>query len=536
MEPRTFGKYTLLGRLGGGGMAEVFRAQWSGPEGFKKDLAVKLILPQFCDDPDFVKMFIQEATLAARLDHANIVRIYEFDKVENQYYIAMELVDGKDLRQILARSREIGVPPSIPQAVCLVLEICQGLAFAHGELTQGVPEIVHRDVSPHNIILSRAGEVKITDFGIAKLASAESVTRTGVIKGKVSYMSPEQARGQSVNRQSDVFAVGCILWEMLTGRRLFNGDNELAILEKLQRGDIVAPGSLCQGIPSGLDEVVLRALQRNRDLRYPSAPALMKDLQKVLRGYPDVDRSSVLVQWYRELYPEFGEKKGTDRLPLAVRRPEKMGDIEPVGPDVTTKTDDLLLSSSIVTLEKKPFWRKERRVSRSFVMGTMGMAVLLVGGWIWFSNRGGEESERGRVVLKSDEKMVLKEDPFAWMEVNPPTASGENFSNKGNANFNILENGTSKIPTDKETVATETTKKEPKGVHGFLQVNAIPWADVYLGKKYLGETPINGLALAPGEYILMIRNRRLGKEKNIKVTIQANRKTIRTIDLRNSEP
>jgi serine/threonine-protein kinase len=222
-------------------MAEVFRARLHGPEGFEKDIALKLILPHFSSEPEFVKMFIREATLAAKLDHANIVRIHEFDQVEGRYYIAMELVDGKDLRRFTARAKELKRPVSVAEAVAIAREVCRGLAFAHGELIPNTIQVVHRDISPHNIIVSRAGEVKITDFGIAKLASGAGITKTGVVKGKASYMSPEQARGEPVDKRSDLFSLGCVLWGLLTGRRLFTGDNDMAIMRKIQQGPIDPP-------------------------------------------------------------------------------------------------------------------------------------------------------------------------------------------------------------------------------------------------------------------------------------------------------
>ncbi|RLB53672.1 MAG: hypothetical protein DRI34_13110, partial [Deltaproteobacteria bacterium] len=235
---RKLGKFELLERLGGGGMAEVFRARLHGPQGFSKDIALKLILPQFSDEPDFVKMFIHEATVAAQLDHASIVRIHEFDQIDGTYYIAMELVDGKDLRSISARARSQDRPIKVAEALAIALGVARGLAFAHAELTPGRDPIIHRDISPHNIVVSRAGEVKITDFGIAKMASTASLTRTGVIKGKASYMSPEQARGERVDPRSDIFSLGCVMWELLSGQRLFAGENDLAILEKLQHGAV----------------------------------------------------------------------------------------------------------------------------------------------------------------------------------------------------------------------------------------------------------------------------------------------------------
>jgi serine/threonine-protein kinase len=273
------GKYQLLERLGGGGMAEVFRARLTGPAGFEKLLALKWILPHFSNEPEFVQMFIHEATLAARLDHANIVRIQEFDRIDDRYFIAMEWVDGKDLRAVLAQSRAIGRPLGVGEAVLIAGEVARGLAFAHGELTPGAPEIIHRDISPHNLMLSRAGEVKITDFGIAKLASSASLTRTGTVKGKLAYMSPEQACGDVLDKRSDLFSLGCVLWELLTGQRLFAAPNELATLESLKNGPIHPPSAHNPAVPPGLDELALHLLARDREARCSSASELVRRIE-----------------------------------------------------------------------------------------------------------------------------------------------------------------------------------------------------------------------------------------------------------------
>ncbi|MBN2493494.1 MAG: protein kinase [Deltaproteobacteria bacterium] len=299
---KRFGKYLLLQRLGGGGMAEVFKARLHGPEGFEKDLALKLILPQFSTEPEFVKMFIREATLAARLDHANIVRIHEFDRVGKRYYIAMELVEGRDLRKLMARSRELDRRLGLAECLVIAIEVAKGLAFAHGELRPGAEPIVHRDISPHNILVSRAGEVKISDFGIAKLASAAGVTQTGMIKGKVAYMSPEQARADAVDGRSDLFSLGCVLWEMLTGQRLFGGANDLVVLERLKSMAIPKASAYNPDVPPALDALLDRMLARELEVRLASASALLRDLGKVLHGLPAVDRTGLLVELVREMF------------------------------------------------------------------------------------------------------------------------------------------------------------------------------------------------------------------------------------------
>ena len=188
------GKYTLVKPLGKGGMAKVFRARLEGPGGFMKDMAVKTILPEISKDDDFIELFMREARLSALLDHANIVRVHEFDQIDGRYYIAMEYVDGRDLLDVIDRCREMNRPLRVPEVLLIGLEICKGLAYAHGELTPGGHVVIHRDISPRNVMLSKAGEVKIADFGIAKLISGLKCENTGRFIGKNTYVSPEQAR------------------------------------------------------------------------------------------------------------------------------------------------------------------------------------------------------------------------------------------------------------------------------------------------------------------------------------------------------
>ncbi|RME29374.1 MAG: serine/threonine protein kinase [Deltaproteobacteria bacterium] len=311
---RRLGKFELVERLGGGGMAEVYRARLHGPGGFVKEVALKLILPQFSDEPEFVDMFIREATVAASLDHASIVRIHEFDQIDGTYYIAMELVDGRDLRALIAQAKRLGRKIRVEEALAIGLEIARGLAFAHGDYSTGREPVVHRDISPHNIILSRAGEVKITDFGIAKMASAASLTKTGVVKGKAAYMSPEQARGEPVDGRSDIFSLGCVLWELLTCQRLFSGENDFAILERLQHGEIFPCSNYNSAVGKDVDELVLKALQREPAKRFQTASEMASRLDRALGGLCE-DRTTLLVDLYKRMFGS--ERPKTAIMPAA---------------------------------------------------------------------------------------------------------------------------------------------------------------------------------------------------------------------------
>jgi serine/threonine protein kinase len=220
------GKYLLLEKIAAGGMAQLYRAKITGVQGFEKLIAIKMILPHLLGEKELISSFIDEAKLAALLSHQNIVQIYDFGRMENSYYIAMEYLRGKDLRYIFQKSKERKLPLNVEQALYVISRICSGLDYAHKlKDFQGKPlNIIHRDISPQNILITYEGEVKILDFGIAKAASQSTITQHGMIKGKVAYMSPEQASGQKIDLRSDIFSIGILLYELLTHTRMFTGD------------------------------------------------------------------------------------------------------------------------------------------------------------------------------------------------------------------------------------------------------------------------------------------------------------------------
>jgi tRNA A-37 threonylcarbamoyl transferase component Bud32 len=281
------GRYRIVQRLATGGMAEVYRARAVGPEGFEKDVCLKRILPQFARDAELVEMFKNEARLAAKLQHANIVQIFDFGEEDGAYYLAMELVEGRDLRGWLEAARRAREHFPIALAAFVVHEAARGLAYAHGRREAGQPMgVVHRDVSPHNLLVSRAGEVKVADFGIAKVASRAAATRSGVLKGKVGYMSPEQARGAKIDARTDVFALGVVLWELCARRRLFRGETETETLGLVLNAEIEPLHHLDPAIPEKLSRIAERALDRDLARRYASMDEMVRDLKMFLHSLP----------------------------------------------------------------------------------------------------------------------------------------------------------------------------------------------------------------------------------------------------------
>ena len=277
--PTQFGKYTLVERIASGGMAEVYRAILRGAAGFEKTVALKRILPIFNEERDFITLFQDEARTASTLNHANLVQTFDFGEEGGSFYLALELVEGADLARLCERLREARQPFPTATAAFVVAEAARGLAYAHEKRgADGTPlGIVHRDVSPQNILVSYAGEVKIADFGIAKAASKVHRTMTGMVMGKLKYMSPEQVAGEALDGRSDVFSLGVILYELLTGGVLFPEAGS-AVAELIHAAPIQPPSARAPGVPVELDRIVMKALGRPLEKRYARAADLARDL------------------------------------------------------------------------------------------------------------------------------------------------------------------------------------------------------------------------------------------------------------------
>jgi serine/threonine-protein kinase len=268
-----FGKYSLLNRIAVGGMAEIFLARQEGLEGFEKTICIKRIRSHLSSQPNFVRMFLNEAKLAAQLNHPNIVQIYDLGRIADSYFIAMEYISGRDMSRIIPKAEKAGIPFPMIYALRIASNVCEGLYYAHTKTdAYGNPlHVVHRDVTPENILVGFNGTVKIVDFGIAKANTQIEQTRAGEIKGKLSYMSPEQATGAQLDARSDIFALGSVVYEWLTGYKLFTGENEMAILRSIIEGKIYPPSYFKEDVPEAVERILMKALEKDRDKRYQSA-------------------------------------------------------------------------------------------------------------------------------------------------------------------------------------------------------------------------------------------------------------------------
>jgi eukaryotic-like serine/threonine-protein kinase len=309
-----FGKYELLKRIAAGGMAEIFAARMMGVGGFEKLVALKRILPELASRTDYVNMFLDEARIASALNHPNIVQVYDIDAVDGQYFMTMEYLRGHDLRYVLRELRRAGSSMPLPLALRIVSDVASGLHYAHRKRDiAGKPlGIVHRDISPKNIFITFDGVIKLLDFGIAKSHHRLSVTRTGTLKGRYPYMAPEQVVDDEVDSRADVFALGICMWEMTTGKRLYQGKTAYEILKKIRDQRVPRPSEIVPGYPPAVEAVAMRALAKPREKRYQSCLDMQRALEKA--GAIDLHQSAGAVASMME--EMFGDGWRTPAPPL----------------------------------------------------------------------------------------------------------------------------------------------------------------------------------------------------------------------------
>ena len=304
--PQRIGRYSLLQRLAIGGMAELFLARVSGLEGFEKVVVLKRILPHLVADEDFVRMFVTEARLAARLDHPNVVHVHDIGREDGEYFFTMEYLHGEDLRRLLSTVRDKGMRLPLRHALSIVTQVAAGLHFAHEQVGfDGEPlGIVHRDVSPSNVIVTYAGAVKVVDFGIAKAAGPTHASRLSSLKGKASYMSPEQCKARPLDRRSDVFSIGLLLFELVTGAPAFVAGNDLAVLNRVARADVPDPRMVWPQCPDALRAIIERAVAARPDDRYPTALKMQLDLEAFAHEARVPLSSAALGQFMQQIFGE----------------------------------------------------------------------------------------------------------------------------------------------------------------------------------------------------------------------------------------
>jgi eukaryotic-like serine/threonine-protein kinase len=330
-----FGKYRLIDRIAVGGMAEIFLAHQVDGEGLEMPVVIKRIRPHLSKHASFVKMFLNEARLAAQLNHPHIVQIHDLGKIGENYFIAMEYIFGRDMRKIIPKAEEMGIPFPMVYALRIASDVCAGLHYAHMKVDlYGNPlNIVHRDVTPENIFVAFDGTVKVLDFGIAKASTQVEQTRAGELKGKLSYMSPEQCHGKPVDCRSDIFSVGVALYEWLTGFKLFTGDSDVAVMRSITEGKIYAPSYFKADIPEPVEAILMKALEKDRERRYQTAAELRAAIDAFLSTYEFTPTPLHLSNFLRQIFnDELKEEQG--RLVAQTSGPEEvvgMDEVTPLG-------------------------------------------------------------------------------------------------------------------------------------------------------------------------------------------------------------
>ena len=425
IRPERFGRYILLDRIGSGGMAEVFRAVMPGVEGFQRTFVVKRILAERAQSPYFVDMFVQEARINALLHHPNIVQVFDFGNVGGTYFLAMEYVRGRDVSEILRRLRGRERPCPVGIAAFIAHEVAQALSYAHAlSGGDGTPfNIVHRDVSPSNVICLRAGGVKLLDFGIAKALGEPEVEKTGqgLFKGKLSYIAPERIKDLPLDGRSDLFSLGVVLWELLAGHKLFRGKSDFQTLKNVAEMEIPAPSSLRPDVPPELDRVVARALARDPAERYPTGQALAEDLDRVLEALRYQPRA--LPDLLQEL---FGAELTSRQISTSMLTPEMLAacsadtsSVRPSGPTLAApnrSSDGDEYSISIGTRtpadRRRPGWM-------SWAAASVGTATLIL---LAIARGGGGRSQGATLAARAAALAIAPASPAAPEKAEPSPA------------------------------------------------------------------------------------------------------------------
>jgi serine/threonine protein kinase len=498
----SFGKYELERRLAVGGMAEIFLANVKGVEGFEKTIVLKRILPHLAEEPDFVKMFIDEAKLASTLTHPNIVQVYELGSIENKFFIAMEYVPGIDLSTLAKKIWLRGELVPLGAALAIGIDAARGLHYAHEKRDSTGQQLglVHRDVSPQNILLSNEGQVKITDFGIAKAENKSTKTRSGVLKGKFSYMAPEQAFGKNIDRRADLFALALVVYELFANKRQYKSDNELEMLEMARVAEIPPLTTVVPGFPESLSIVLQKALAPKMDERYASCAEFANELQKAAHalgeGY-DTDRLGVLVREYMQQTPSLDPLELTDSSILQLRDDDVM----------TTPLSDVKKLESMGLKSMAPPPPPDASVvapapkSKLPLIAAAVIAVLLA----------------AIIVLllrpQPQQSLVVKDAPTTT----PSTAPAQPASQ----------------PLATPTPAVDQKPKVEREAAGYLTVNSSPWSYVYVdGKKLSKTTPLQRHRLSAGRHKIKLESPGAERSEEFSVDIRDGKTVTKIVNFR----
>jgi eukaryotic-like serine/threonine-protein kinase len=546
----------FLCRLGQGGMAEVHLANAAPPYAEPRLVVVKRMHQQHLDDPATVRMFLDEARLALCLAHPNIVRSERLGLFEGRHGIVMEFLDGQPFHLLLKRAYESEASLSIDAVVQIAIAALDGLQYAH-ELRDVVGNplnLVHRDVSPQNLFVTYDGAVKLLDFGIAKNSMQDGRTRTGLLKGKISYMAPEQARGDDLDRRADIWSLGVVLWEAVTGNRLFKASNEAATLNLTLTEEISPPSQRRPDLPFELEAILMRALERNRDQRYATAAAMRDDLEGWL-ATRDILPGATLSQLMQRLFArEIREQRSQIQgLLNAVPEPLPESSMTMVAPLLGSSAT---LSGSLrgtqvssVTDLMDELTRQRRVTTRLLGSLLLLVAFALMFGVYWtlvLRPAQAEQTAASLLATKQAASATLstaKITPAAEPAAAEPTEDARAEASTKPSSASSAARHTGKLGRVAPVVAPVQAPAAPASPPptppppaaavevGYLNLDTTPWSTVSVGGRVLGQTPIVGASLPAGTHTLVLSNPEQGVRTTYQVTISAGKTTARRIGL-----
>jgi serine/threonine protein kinase len=548
---RQFGKYNLVAKLATGGMAEIYLASYLGLGGFEKFLVIKKILPSLAEEPKFVEMFFDEARIAAMLNHPNVVQIFDLGRIGNDFFIAMEYLSGESLSYVIKECRKQKKDFPWWLAAAVVAQAAEGLHHAHTATGKdGKPlGIVHRDVSPQNIFVLYDGGVKVVDFGIARAATRTTKTRTGTLKGKYAYMSPEQVAGKELDGRSDIFSLGVVLWECLVGRRLFNQENDLDLLKAVIESQIPDPRQFNPGVPETLSQITLKALGREREQRQQTAEELASDLRRVLKTCPEDWDNQALRKFMQELCRERIQKK-REVIEKALHDTASLenslfGDMSNYVSDTeysVPRTTPSRIQDRPAPVQKKPFWYSPI----PWMLFSLVTALAL--GLLFFFRTSRPEPPPARSENLQVETPPKEPQPPA--PVNPPAPAVEE---KTETNQTALapsapSGAPDKTPGVKVAQKAEGPRARPKpkvapkppepspqkiasGPPGKLRLITNPWTEVFYEGRAIGQTPLVDVELPPGPVKLRLVNREQGIDRTVIINITPGERTVKKLDI-----
>jgi serine/threonine protein kinase len=523
------GKYQLIRKLATGGMAEVFLAKAGGPMGFQKTLVVKRILPHLAEDPTFVEMFLSEAKLAAQLNHPNIVQIFDFGEADDAYFLAMEYIDGPNLRVLLKRAKHQGL--ALPAALCarLVASACEGLAFAHDFTDPDTGEplgLIHRDISPDNVLVSRQGAIKVVDFGIAKAAGQSHKTQSGVIKGKLSYMPPEQLQAKTPDRRVDVYALGVVLYELITGHKPFEATSDAQLMQAILFEPPVPAVKRRQNLPVAMQRILERALSRDREKRYPDCLSFSADLEEFILTLGKPVTAQQIVQLIAQVTPSFDAPVPTPKPGIPRSGPTLVPTPVPTPITIVGKPSSKAkvrgTASKAVPSEVGPPSTANRKKWNRAIVGA-GLLVM-GGGYLLF------RPDTAPAPVKTAPASAFAETPPVPVPAALPTVAAAPETSSLPASPGSTTATNQAIP-EEPMPPEDSGTTAPAERMGLVEFQIKPGGRIFLEDKLLGSTPLGSVQMPAGTYNFTVTNKRLAKKVRMRVEIKADAVTYVRLDL-----